>query len=228
MTRRRIDPIVQDWITEITSLHNWTAAEIWRELENRIENFKPRDDDPRIPVNASKRTVERIVSEIRGEAGPVPESGTTPVAVESLWDFTDDDPEAVFNILEVRRQFALKYRKSLPRFTKKDANDLKAVFGAAPGIPPYCAYVFVQQHSHYQLSQAQTELQALEDYLAFKPWEGRNQYQRYVAAVEEGVVTKVPAWEALVRRIFDGWDVQEDWELSGNEPIDEFRVQNSQ
>ena len=227
MNRRRIDPIVQDWITEITPLHNWTAAEIWREVENRIENFKPRDDDPRIPVNASKRTVERIVSEIRGEAGPVPESGTTPVAVESLWELTGDDPEAVFNILEVRRQLTLKYRRPLPRFTIKEANDLKVVFGAAPGIPPYCAYLVVQLYNQYQLSKDQTGLQALEDYLAFRPWKGGRLYDRYVSEVEAGVVTRVPAWDALVTP-FDGWHTEEDWQADESSLIDEFLAPNFQ
>ena len=224
----RIDGVVEDWIRELALLQNWSAPQICREIEKRVQEIEEKGGDRSIPVIPHKRTVERLVKEIQAETKSTAETVEQSIAEESLWDFIDDEAEAVFNILEVRRQFALKYRRSLPRFTKKEASDLKAVFGAAPGIPPYCAYVVVQQRSHYQLSQGQTELRALEDYLAFKPWEGRYQYQRYVSAVEEGVVPKVPAWEALVKTIFDGWDLLEHWELDGNEPIDEFLVQNSQ
>ena len=203
----RVDGIIEGWIRELAIGRGWSAAQIWREILERVQILEEEEQRPEkslvIPVIPHKRTIERLVKELKSETADL-EAERIGRTEDILWNLTDYEPAVVSKILDVRRQIVLEYREPLPRFTMKEANDLAVIFGAAPDIPARCAYLFAQLYRHYQLNQGQAELQALEDYLAFKPWRGGRYYDRYVSEVEAGVLTEVPAWDALVTR-YDGW-----------------------
>lgn len=200
----RVDGIIEGWIRELAIGRGWSAAQIWREILERVHILEDREQEQEqslaIPVIPHKRTIERLVKELKSETEDS-EAGRTE---DTLWNLTDYEPAVVSKILDVRRQVVLEYREPLPSITTKEANDLAAIFGAVPDIPALCAYLFAQLYRHYQLNQGQAELQALEDYLAFTPWRPGKYYKRYVSEVEAGVLSEVPAWDALVTR-YDGW-----------------------
>ena len=184
----------------------WSAAHIWREILERVHIREQEQEQKQslvIPVIPHKRTIERLVRELKSETEDAEPEGRGRTE-DTLWNLTDYEPEVVSKILDVRRQVVLEYREPLPGFTTKEANDLAVIFGAVPDIPALCAYLFAQLYRHYQLNQEQAELQALEDYLAFTPWRPGKYYEMYVSEVEAGVLSEVPAWDALVTR-FDGW-----------------------
>ena len=203
----RVDGIIGGWIRELAIGRGWSAAQIWREILERVHILEDREQEQEqslaIPVIPHKRTIERLVRELKSETEDAEPEGMGRTE-DILWNLTDYEPEVVSKILDVRRQVVLEYREPLPRFTAKEANDLAVIFGAAPDIPARCAYLFAQLYRHYQLNQGQAELQALEDYLAFTPWRPGKYYDSYESKVKAGVLYQVPAWDALVTR-YDGW-----------------------
>ena len=198
----RVDGIVEGWIRELAIGIGWSAAKIWREIVERVQ-IREQEQRLVIPVIPHKRTIERLVRELKSETEDAEPEGSGRTE-DTLWNLTDYEPAVVSKILDVRRQVVLEYGEPLPGITTKEANDLAVIFGAAPDIPARCAYLFAQLYRHYQLNQGQAELQALEDYLAFTPWRPGKYYKRYVSEVEAGVLSEVPAWDALVTR-YDGW-----------------------
>ncbi len=184
--KRRIDADVEDEIREIALTETKTPAQIYRHLDGEKKFVD------RVP---SRRTVERMVRELRSSAGD-----TSPWTLAAK----DIDEEAARLVLRSRRALILRHEKPLHRFNISEAKWVAKISKIAPDLAPDIAWLIGKVYS--SLCRRVDErgdddfLTALDDYLAFAPWRDAEHYRLYLKAVEQGWVLPAPMWSRLVEQ----------------------------
>lgn len=158
-----------------------TAAEIYREM------LKPGAFDYMATELPSKRTVEYTVQDfvIEDKSGQ--------------WSVADMEPEDARIVLDVLANLIFHGRER--GFTKYEAAWVLRVSKLAPGISHNNIWGLTQSYMLAESKDIKGEpsaMEALNAYLAFKPWESKNRFENYKWMIELGRAKQDPEVDELI------------------------------
>lgn len=170
--RRYLDADVQGAI-EARAIDGLTPSQVLRDLERQPQYAR------RLPT---LRTVQRIVKE-------APKDQSAP------WSLADSDGEDARLILETW-QAAITTGMRRINITNAQAEWVLKIRKAAPGLSPY--YVWLLAGDYRARAQRGENTEALDLFLAFRPWRDLDSRAWYEVAVQEGWVPKQPFTVAVL------------------------------
>jgi len=176
MVKRRIHGDVQDRIEGLTWANpTWTSAQIFRAIS----------EDPKFTAKmVHKRTVERIVKEIRVDDA------------SERWNLASSDGEDARLVLEAKEGYFFQYGRNVEWISKEAADWIVRILRAVPDLPREIAWLVGQVYrSKVNLEK---DTRDIDDYLTFAPWRSPDHYRLYYSACELGQIGRPPLWELLV------------------------------
>lgn len=183
-TQRRIDRDILDFITDLAvNRKDKSPAEIYRDML-RQDEFKDRCP--------KKRTVERIVAELRAKD----ESPT--------WSIGDSDPEDAKLVLASLEHIVSNSFGRATTVSKAEAEWIIRIQKIAPDLSQFRAQVLAHLYRIRKSKKASTA--ELELYLALAPWRDREKLEKYMELVNEGKIKPMVMLDSMVdRRSFIDW-----------------------
>ena len=179
MRRRHMDDTLQKWIESQAAI-GLSAAEIERKMQTE-DQFVGKAALP------SLRTIRRVVSEVRVEDS------------SGRWGITESEGGDARLILDVLAAVIMATDGKKCSFTTTEANWVLKLRKAAPDAHPYGVWLLAREYMRAQAKRLDTE--ALDHYLAFKPWVSANRWGNYSAAVDAGWIKEDPLglWDTTDR-----------------------------
>lgn len=168
-TLRRIDLAVQQKIEEL-ALQGRSAAQIHRELDRQEEFWR------RLPT---LRTVQRVVKEIT----PRDSSGVWRLADSPLLAERSPNSDAAL-IMPVLAEVIERTEGKRKHLTRSEAAWVARVRTISPTLDMWNSYMLAVAYVRTTELKASTE--SLDVLLAYAPWQGKGNSERYVQAVEDG------------------------------------------
>jgi hypothetical protein len=213
-----VDPEVRQIVARLVASGERSPAAIYRALLREIDREYEGKTGLQRPWLPTERTISRLVKELAAQSSP---------NQSEAWSLAAAAPDEIAVIMPVLGAILVNSAQMLSHFpndplavaairrhrlTKGLATWIVKVATAAPSLPPYEQYIVAREYRAWELQAAQptlrhlppTELEALDAFLACRPWESEEAAQRYELLLEQGIV-KQPIyldrwWRSILER----------------------------
>lgn len=200
-----------EWIKAMHIDQGWTPMMIHKHLlrlrpssragePDQLEEFLTEHEADELPsYDQIKRTVRELkVPDASGpwsprDTRPSPATEETPVEAPEEW--LTPNPEDLRIILDVLAWVSIDTRGKKTTVTKKEA---KWILRIAKAAPTATSRIIWRLAKRYMLADARKEpTEALDTYVAFKPWENANRCLNFNYLVKQGWIRETPGREEI-------------------------------
>lgn len=195
--RRNWPPLLLSRIAELTAT-TASAAEIHRQLKQEAESGRADFGKGDVPA---LRTLQDIVADYR----PPDDSG--------LWSLADADGDEAALVPPLLAVLARQPLGRLRHPTREQARLIARIRRAAPDLPLGLSLLVLAIVYRDRRNQGMPTVD-LDTFLAFAPWRGGVERERYREALREGWIEPGPLYEAITTQIIESKrDTEEEQEI---------------